>query len=375
MYFIPSLFACIIVLAHCYLFWNVQKVFGTGGWRIPVIAVFALFLAGGYFRSRVMTLSYGPIMVKAIFLWVGLLLLLMLFTAARHALYGAAWGLRRFCGMTWFRVLATSNAFRVALALGVCAFAYSLYEVRDIRIREIALKTNRLPETVDRLRIVAIADLHLTRWTSDSLLDTVVTLVNAQNPDIVVLLGDTVDDLLTGQERLRIRLAQCRARLGKFAVNGNHERYRGLAQAEGFVRGAGFTLLKGESIECGGIAIVGGGRSVDTLPHRYRRSPATRQFGWVRAASRAPSRNAGECARAIRSPALRAHAWRSIVACAVFDAVGIGALAGSERFTKSAWPAGKGKPALSQQRHRLLGASGAFSHATRNNRYRLDALR
>src|SRR4030065_90746 len=49
-----------------------------------------------------------------------------------------------------------------------------------------------------------------------------------------------------------------RARLGKYAVTGNHEFYAGIDQALSFTRRAGFSVLRGETVTVGNILRIAG---------------------------------------------------------------------------------------------------------------------
>lgn len=251
------MFISVMAFCHGYLFWNLRRAFGGGLWQYAAAAVIGACFAGVYFRSRIAWTGKYPALVDAIFLWIGFLLIVTIVTGTRDIMHVAALLCDRAAGTNWARHLATAASFLIALALGVAAYGYSLYEARAIRIRPVEIKTAKLPQTVDRVRIVALSDLHITRRTDPERLAAIAEMVNAQQPDIIVLLGDTADDYLAGEEALREALSRIRAPSGKFAVVGNHELFGGLDASLDFQRRAGFRILRGEGADAKGIRVVG----------------------------------------------------------------------------------------------------------------------
>ena len=117
----------------------------------------------------------------------------------------------------------------------------------------------RLPESADNgeskphapLKIAMVSDIHLGRLVGLRHVRKVVDLVNAENADIVLLVGDILDDVdwMRGEET-RSRgveiFGNMRSRLGTWAVTGNHEYYAGLDESIAFLEDAGIRLLRDE---------------------------------------------------------------------------------------------------------------------------------
>lgn len=114
------------------------------------------------------------------------------------------------------------------LALTAAAWAI-LIEPGLVRLREVRIVTERWPAGKAPLRIAVLSDLHVGAPHIDlAKLDEVVAQVNAQQPDLVVLLGDYVihgvpfgrfvEPAATARS-----LAALRSRHGTFAVLGNHD--------------------------------------------------------------------------------------------------------------------------------------------------------
>lgn len=103
------------------------------------------------------------------------------------------------------------------------------------------------------LRVVALADIHAgSPWNWTGNLQRVVALANAQDPDLVVLLGDYVIQGVLGgrfippEETAQI-LGGLRARLGVLAVLGNHDGWLDAPRVRRALEAAGIPVLENEA--------------------------------------------------------------------------------------------------------------------------------
>ena len=268
MSFLPSFFITVQLCCHIYLFWNLQRGFELRSWRFVVAGVLLAGFLMVAFRPKLVEFLDNPLLGKAIFLWAGFLLIVTILTGGRDLMHFAAWGIDRFGGTALSARIPLAASIRLALAAGVLAFGYSLYEASAVRIRHLAIATERLSPEAGQVRIAALSDLHLFRDTSAAWVERIVRQTNAQNPDIVVLLGDIVDDRLDRRPDLLTAVRGLTARHGKFAILGNHEQYRGLEASTAFLEQAGFAVLRGEVRVVAGVALAG----VDDPVIRGRRS-------------------------------------------------------------------------------------------------------
>lgn len=109
------------------------------------------------------------------------------------------------------------------------------------------------------LRIVALADLHAGAPLMDEArIERIVAAANALAPDIAVVLGDLgpssrfVARVLPHADVAR-RLGALRARLGVFAVNGNHDWWE---DGEAMMRGRGAVPAVTRALEAAGIPVL-----------------------------------------------------------------------------------------------------------------------
>jgi uncharacterized protein len=93
----------------------------------------------------------------------------------------------------------------------------------DPEITETVIRMRRLPVALDGLKIVQLSDIHLSLFTPIEEVQRAVDLANAQQPDLVALTGDYVTFSPAYIWPAARALGRLRARLGTFAVLGNHD--------------------------------------------------------------------------------------------------------------------------------------------------------
>lgn len=135
----------------------------------------------------------------------------------------------------------------------VCFFGY--ISAQQINVLSFTLSHSKLKQPVS---IVQISDLHLDMLTNKVHLQSIVEDINALQADIIVSTGDLVDmqlDYLDGYSNI---LAGIKAKMGKYAVYGNHEVFAGLEKSKIFIEKSGFTLLSNEGITVDQIINIAG---------------------------------------------------------------------------------------------------------------------
>ena len=136
---------------------------------------------------------------------------------------------------------------------------YGLYEAWNIKTEIITLKTSKLPEGVEKLRIVQISDIHFSQINGVRLADRISDIVMLLKPDLLVSTGDLIDDGLRDPDKVEVLLKSIRAKYGKYAVTGNHEFFGDLLKNLRFTESCGFKMLRNrvekvnEYINIGGV--------------------------------------------------------------------------------------------------------------------------
>jgi uncharacterized protein len=150
------------------------------------------------------------------------------------------------------------------LAAAAIAWRALWQEPRSGRVRERALDLGaRWPPALDGLRIALVSDLHTGAPHVDAeRVESLVAAVNAQRPDLVLLLGDYIDPEVRFGSRVAPatvaeRLAALRAPLGVVAVLGNHDWRNDGPGMRAALRAAGIPVLENDAVRAGDVWVAG----------------------------------------------------------------------------------------------------------------------
>lgn len=145
-----------------------------------------------------------------------------------------------------FRALSTTGV--VALG-GMLAWGFGVGP-RRVEETQLRVELPGLAPSLRGLRVLQLSDLHIGNAMEGPALAALVARANGLAPDLTVLTGDLFDfDPAVIEDGVR-ELAKLRARLGVYAVLGNHDRYAGIGRvAEAFAALAPeLRLLRGERV-------------------------------------------------------------------------------------------------------------------------------
>jgi hypothetical protein len=148
--------------------------------------------------------------------------------------------------------LCSPRALLAVCLLTAATVSWGAYEGGALRVVSRQIHSAKVPRAV---RVVAVSDLHLGALTLDSRLEDLVRLVKAQNPDLVLLVGDIVNDHPEALEPQAAMLRGMTPRLGMYGVFGNHERYEGDERSAQVFRWAGAELLRGRAVTLPGTGV------------------------------------------------------------------------------------------------------------------------
>lgn len=146
------------------------------------------------------------------------------------------------------------NVITLVLALA-CGF-YALYEgVKVPNIKEVKITSEKIKS---EKKIVLLPDLHLHRSLRLEKLKGIVAKVNEQNPDVILLVGDMIDDEIIRIKPQLEELRKLKAKKGVFFVTGNHEIYRGYKNTIQELKNLGFSFLENSGMSVDDDLFVGG---------------------------------------------------------------------------------------------------------------------
>ena len=144
---------------------------------------------------------------------------------------------------------STVRASGIMLGSALALSGFGVWQaVRVPNVRTVEVVLPRLPAELDGFRLVQLTDLHISRLYQAPWVKAVVEKTNALNPDLILITGDLIDG--TPQDRADdvSSLRDLKARLGVFAIPGNHEYYAEYRQWLSAFAGLGVRMLLNEHV-------------------------------------------------------------------------------------------------------------------------------
>jgi predicted MPP superfamily phosphohydrolase len=128
-------------------------------------------------------------------------------------------------GKTVTRSKILSKTGIIVASVPFLAFIWGIaYERFDFKVVPVTLPFHTLPKSFDGLRIVQISDLHIGSFKGfDKQVEKAVSMVNAQNPDLILFTGDLFNNFHEEIDGWIPILQKMHARIGKYAILGNHD--------------------------------------------------------------------------------------------------------------------------------------------------------
>lgn len=124
--------------------------------------------------------------------------------------------------------------------------AYALYEGTKVpTIKEISVASNKI---ITPKKIALLSDLHIHRVINPEKIRQIVEKTNAENPDIILLDGDIIDDDVQIVTNVSALLKGLKAKNGIYFVTGNHEFYAGYKETVEEMKKLGFEFLENDGV-------------------------------------------------------------------------------------------------------------------------------
>ena len=145
-----------------------------------------------------------------------------------------------------------------ALAATIVLLTYGYINYRHPQVEHISIAIDK--EMDNPVRMVVASDIHLGYGTDRHDLERYVKLINDQQPDVVVIVGDMIDNSIVPvrSEHMGEVLDRISAPEGVYVVPGNHEYISGFDEYRNFIRDTHLVLLRDSIVTLkSGIQLVG----------------------------------------------------------------------------------------------------------------------
>lgn len=150
------------------------------------------------------------------------------------------------------------------LMLGL--FIYGNLNYRHKHRQELHLTTSK--EMAKPIKLVMMSDLHIGYPNGRKELSRWVDMVNAEQPDLILIAGDIIDGSMRPLVDEQMHEEFLRLKAPVYACMGNHEYFCGKDKARQFYQDAGICLLQDSCAVVGDLCIIGR----DDCANRYHRS-------------------------------------------------------------------------------------------------------
>lgn len=247
----------VLCSVHAYLWFKLRYLFSSPQGRLLLFVFLALMLGLLLLRRREFYSALPDFVPWVAYTWLG-------FTVIALGCFLAYDGLRLLLLLAKFATghvvlpwLAPQRFTPVVLLLALAVSGYAMFEARNVAVRRLEIRTDKYLGGRDKLRVVAVSDLHIGETVGPGDVAKWAEMIRAEEPDLLVVVGDIIDTDMSRRDAEARLLRSIPTTYGTYAVLGNHEVYSGLRNSRDFIRRSGMTLLENETDSSGPVNVVG----------------------------------------------------------------------------------------------------------------------
>jgi hypothetical protein len=135
-------------------------------------------------------------------------------------------------------------AFGSSVFVVIVLLVYGTWNASNVKIKQLNLNVSKQADAIKNLNIVMVSDIHLGSMFGKQSVATMVNRINQINPDIVLLVGDILDEAQNPifRDNTGEPLKMLKAPLGVYAVTGNHEYIGGINRAVKYIESLNIKL-------------------------------------------------------------------------------------------------------------------------------------
>lgn len=221
--------------------------------RIPYTIIF-LIAFSSYFIARIFSTSL-PEFLYTIFIWIGSIYFFFLTYFFFLFLIGDIIRIiNSFIPIIPKVVTDNFIKFKFFLFIFLILFVsgsafYGFIHRSTVKIKNLTIQTSNSKNK--SYRIVFFSDLHISVVNNHNFLESIVEKINAQEPDLILIGGDLVDESPTKLEKLNLvdQLKNLKSKYGIYSITGNHEYINGVEPTVRFLESMGIRFLRDELIK------------------------------------------------------------------------------------------------------------------------------
>ncbi len=141
-------------------------------------------------------------------------------------------------------------SYLVPMIIVIGIMVHGRYRFLHPVVQQVSITTHKTAEKMDSVRIAMIGDLHLGYMINRKHTKRFVDLIMAQQPDLILFVGDIIDGHIEPilQQRMDEELARLHAPLGVFSCTGNHEYRYDAEEKISLLNNAGITILRDSAV-------------------------------------------------------------------------------------------------------------------------------
>lgn len=150
---------------------------------------------------------------------------------------------------------AAAKSTAAILFLSLAAAVWALHEGTKIpAVKTVILSS---PKIKQEMTIAVLSDIHIHRVINPAKVKAIIDRTNEQNPDVVLLDGDIIDDDTDKVTEISALLRNLNSKHGIYFVTGNHEFYAGYQSTTDALKSLGFKFLENDGIDLGNVYLAG----------------------------------------------------------------------------------------------------------------------
>ena len=130
----------------------------------------------------------------------------------------------------------------------------------NTRVREISLSIHKKIKGNPEMKVLMASDIHLGALIGENREERLISIINQQKPDLVLLCGDLVDGDVASALRKKLgrHIQEIKTPMGVYAIPGNHEYIGGIQKTLPYLENININILRdGTLVLSNGVQLVG----------------------------------------------------------------------------------------------------------------------